>query len=311
MEAFQDTKFVLHRTKFFILIILQIPAIVITLLIFAFFITHRTMLNILQNQALLILLIVNFVELVADLPMPISFYYHGYISPATNGYCIWWTFFEYNLHLISELIVATISIQRHILIFQANVFHTRFKRFLLYYVPLALCFIYPIIFYIIIIFLYPCDGTQWDYTSNMCGYANCYLVYNKVLGTFDWAANNGSPVVIIMLANMALVIRVIRHKRRQQQANSWKKQRRMTIQLLSISSLYLFAWLPSLTIGVTQQLNSPSFLANIQTDYTLDFMYSIALLSPWIYLKLLPELLKWIRNLLHRGQLARNVVRPA
>ncbi|CAF3694619.1 unnamed protein product [Rotaria sp. Silwood1] len=268
------------------------------------------MLNILQNQALFILLIVNFIELVADLPMPISFYYLGHISPATNSYCIWWTFFEYNLHLISELLMATISIQRHILIFQANVFYSRFNRFMLYYGPLALCFIYPIIFYIIIIIFYTCDGTQWDYTSNMCGYANCYLVYNKVLGTFDWAANNGLPVIIIILANMALVIRVIKHKRRQQQAISWKKQRRMTVQLLAISSLYLFAWLPSLVIGMTQQLNSPSFLANIQTDYTLDFMYLIALLSPWIYLKLLPELMKWVKNFVHHGQIARNTIRP-
>ncbi|CAF1052241.1 unnamed protein product [Rotaria sordida] len=310
MEIFEDNKFVLHRIKFFILIILQISAIVISLLIFAFFITHRAILNILQNQALLALIIVNFVELVADLSMPISFYYLGYVKPATNGYCIWWTFFEYNLHLISELLVATISIQRHILIFQANIFHNRFKRFMFYYIPLVLCFIYPIILYIIIIILYPCDGTQWDYTSNLCGYANCYLIYNKVLGTFDWAANNGSPVVIIMLANMTLVIRVIRHKRRQRQANSWKKQRRMTIQLLTISSLYLFAWLPSLIIGVTQQLNSPSFLANIQTDYTLDFIYLIALLSPWIYLKLLPELMKWLGNLLCRGLIVHNAVRP-
>ncbi|CAF4979084.1 unnamed protein product, partial [Rotaria socialis] len=52
---------------------------------------------------------------------------------------------------------------------------------------------------------------------------------------YDWAANNGSPAIVIMLANFALVLRVIRHKRRQQGGYSWKKQRRMTLQLVFIS----------------------------------------------------------------------------
>ncbi|CAF1675034.1 unnamed protein product [Rotaria magnacalcarata] len=310
MKTFEDSKFVLHRTKFFILITLQIPAIIISLLIFAFFIKHRTTLNALQNQALLILLIVTFVELVADLPMPINYYYLGYVSPATPSYCNWWTFFEYSIHLISELLMATISIQRHALIFSPNIFQSRLNLYVLYYAPLAICVTYPFIFYFIIILIAPCDGTQWDFTSNMCGYANCYLLYDKFLGMFDWAANNGSPVVVIMLANLALVIRVIRHKRRQQGGYSWKKQRRMTVQLVLISSLYLFAWLPSLTIGVTQIMNSPIFLANIQTDYTLDFMYLISLLSPWIYIKLLPDFKRWILKKVRRDELTRNTVRP-
>ncbi|CAF3413521.1 unnamed protein product [Rotaria socialis] len=310
METFVDNKFVLHRTKFFILISLQIPAIIISLLIFVFFINHRTTLNALQNQALLLLLIVGFVELTADLPMPIRYYYLGYVTPATPGYCNWWTFFEYSIHLISELLMATISIQRHALIFSANLFRSRLNLYVLYYAPLAICVTYPFIFYIFIILISPCDGTQWDYTSNLCGYANCYLLYNRFLGMYDWAANNGSPAIIIMLANFALVLRVIRHKRRQQGGYSWKKQRRMTLQLVFISSLYLFAWLPSLAIGVTQIMISPSFLANIQTDYTLDFMYLISLLSPWVYIKLLPDFQRWISKNVHRGELTQNTVRP-
>lgn len=310
MKAFEDSKFFLHRIKFIMFIILVIPAFLISIVIFAYFIKHRATLNALQNQALLLLLIVNFIELVSDLPMPISFYYLGYIYPATHAYCSWWTFFEYNLHLISELLMATISIQRHLLIFNSNMFHNRFKCLVFYYLPLALCIVYPIIFYIFIIFVYPCDGTQWDYTSNLCGYANCYLVYNRFLATFDWAANNGSPVLVIILANVFLIIRVIMHKRRQQQGISWKKQRRMTLQLLIISSLYLFAWLPSLTIGVGQQIHSAEFLANIQIDYTLDFMYFVSLLSPWIYLGLIPNVVKWALHDVYQRKVTQNTVRP-
>jgi hypothetical protein len=149
------------------------------------------------------------------------------------------------------------------------------------------------------------------FTSNLCGYANCYLEYDKVLGTFDWGVNNGLPIVIIILANIALVVRVIKQKRRRQQhPNSRKNQRRMTLQLLRISSLYLISWLPSLIIGVGQQLISPNFLAELQSDYALDLIYLVCLFLPWVSLRLLPECTKWIRKQMHCGRTPRNIVRP-
>ncbi|CAF3495207.1 unnamed protein product [Rotaria sp. Silwood1] len=146
--------------------------------------------------------------------MAINFYYFGYVNPATSTYCTWWPFLEYSFNLISELLVTSISIQWYMLIFQINIFHSGFKRCTLYYVPLALCFIYPIIFYMIIIVLYPLDDTQWDFTSNLCGYANFYLVYNKVLSTIDCLVNNVSSIVVIILTNVSLVIRVNKRKYR-------------------------------------------------------------------------------------------------
>jgi hypothetical protein len=266
---------------------LQIPAFVLTVFIFAFFITHRASLKILQNQALLVLLILTFVQLVADLPMPISFYYRGYVTPATAAYCTWWSFFEFTLDVANEHLMAIISVQRHILIFQPHILQVLYKRCLLYYLPLAIGILFPTIFYIIIIVFYPCDGTQWDFTSNGCGYAECYFLYNKVLSTVDWLINNGLPLVIIILANVTLVIRVINQKRRRQQTIPWRKQRRLTLQLLLISCLYVFAWLPGFIIGICQELISSSFFAQIQTDYTTDMFYLVCLLLPWVCLGLL------------------------
>jgi len=309
-EIFENDKSVLYRIKFFILIILQIPSIIISLLIFVFFITHRTCLNNPQNQAILFLLIINFLLVSVDLPMPIKFYYFGYVIPATAKYCTWWTFFEYTLSLSSELVMAAISVQRHIVIFQGHLLRIRSNRFLLHYFPLVFCLIYPIIFYMIVIVLYPCDGTQWDFSSNLCGYANCYFVYNKILATFDLGVNHGLSIVVIILANIALVVRVVKQKRRRQQQISRRQQRRLTLQLLSISSLYLIAWLPNLVIGIGQQLISRSFLAQVELDYALDLIYLVCLFLPWICLQLLPEFTKWIRKKLHCKDIARNAVRP-
>ena len=196
--VFDEEKFVLHRVKFFLLLVLQIPSIIISLSIFIFCLTHQNLFRARQYQALQILLVVNFIQVTFDLPMVIHFYNLGRVSPATSGYCTWWTFLEYTLNGAGEFLMATISVQRHILIFQAHILNTRLYRYLLHHLPLLLCIIYPIVLYLIIVVFYPCDGTQWNFQSNVCGLANCYLIYNKVLGTFDWAVDNGLPIVIII-----------------------------------------------------------------------------------------------------------------
>ena len=250
VETIDDEKFVLHRVKFFLLLVLQISSILISISIFIFFLTHRALFRVRQNQALLLLLVVNFIQASFDLPMVIHFNPLGRVSPATPRYCTWWTFLEYTLIVASEMLMATISIQRHILIFRAQLLNNRLYRYLLHHLPLLFCLIYPVTIYLILVVFYPCDDTQWDYNSNVCGLANCYLVYSKVLGTYDWAVDNGLPVVIIIFANAALAVRVVRQKRRRQQLVTWRKQRRMTLQLLSISCLYFFTWFPNLIIGL-------------------------------------------------------------
>ena len=306
-QIFVDTKFVLHRIKFSILLFLQIPAIALSLLIFAFFLKNRTVVQAIHNRALLILLLVNFIQLSFTLPLDLHFYYIGYVNPATSTYCTWWTFFEYTLYVTSEYLIATISVQRHMLVFNGPVLRIQRMRIILHHLPLIFCLIYPIVFYFFVIILYPCDGTQWDFTNNLCGFADCYLLFNKILGTFDWSVNNGLPMVINALANIMLIARVINQKRRQNRPVTWKQQRRMTVQLFCISSLYLIAWSPSLIVGLVQILGFPTFLAQIQTDYFLDLIYIVCLFLPWVCLGLLPELLAWIKTLLHCGQ-PRNVV---
>ena len=189
--TFKEDKYIVHRVKFALYLILEIPSILISLLIFIFFLTHQTAVRIRQNQAPLLLLIVNFVQMTMNLPMVIHYNRLGHISPATVTYCIWWEFIEYTLNASGEILMSIISIQRHLLIFHGYLFHNRFYRYLFHHIPLLFGIIYPILFYLFVLLFYTCDGTLLDYTLNQCGMAACYLVYSKVLGTFDWAVNNG------------------------------------------------------------------------------------------------------------------------
>jgi hypothetical protein len=309
-EILNNDKVVLNRVKFSILLILQIPSIVLYIFIFEYFVRHRSFLRTPQNQALLILLIVNFLQASCDLPMVIHFYYLGRVSPETAAYCTWWTFFEYTLSVSSEYLMATISIQRHILIFNGHILRIRKKRFLLHHLPLLLCVAYPTLLYLALVVIYPCDDTHWDFSSNLCALANCYLVDNRILATFDWALDNGMPVVIILLANVALVARVVWQKRRRQQSISWQKQRRMTLQLLSISCLYMIAWLPNTITAVIQEISASSFIAQVQSNYIFDLLYLVCLLIPWVCVGMLPEFKKWILERLHLLLATRNDVAP-
>ena len=309
-ELFVDEKYVIHRIKFIVFLIFQIPSIIISIFLFVYLSTHRHVISIRPNQGLFILLLIHFCQLTIDMSMDIHFNRLGYVNPSSPIYCTWWTFFEFSLIVQSEMLMSVISIQRHIFVFQPNLFNSRLYRYLYHHIPLFVFVVYPIVFYLISIIFYPCDGTQWDYQANVCGLADCYLVYDKILATLDWSLNNGLPIIVISLANVTLIYRVIRRKRRVNGNIPWRKQRRMTIQLLSISCLYFFGWLPSLTIGLIQQLYSSTFLSDFQVTYAFDLMYFICLLLPWIYFRLYPQFNQWFIQILFKRFTNTNTVRP-
>jgi len=310
MDTLTNERYLIHRIKFCIALTLQIPAIIICLLIFTFFILHQRILRKLQHQALLLLFIVNFIQLTLNLPMAIDFYRLNRINPPTITYCKWWTFLESTLDVTNEFLVTTIAIQRHILIFQSALLNVRRTRYLIYYSPLLACITYPFILYMFAVVFYPCDETQWDFTDIVCGDTTCFLS-SEILATYDWVVDVAAPMVVIILSNTALLIRVIKQKHRRQQVISWAKQRRMTLQLLSISSLYLVTWLPNIIVGIIQQLKPSDSLHQIEDDYISDLTYLICLLLPWISIGLLPEFKKWILKLFHHTIRPHNTVIPA
>lgn len=307
-EMFIDDKFILHRVKFSIILLLELSAIAISLVIFVFFMKRRDILRAPQYHILSILLLTNFIQLVIDIPFPLHFYSSGYVNPANPTFCSWWTYIEFTLYATNEYLVAIMSIQRHLLIFKGHIMRIRWKHIMLCNLPIAICLIYPITFYTFAIMLYQCDGEDpWDYTNNVCGYTGCYLKYNKFLGTYDWVVNNGFPMVVDALANVILIIRVIVKKHSNQRAASWRQHRNMVKQLFGVSSLFIIGWTPSLIVGLIQIFVDPNFLAEINSDYFLDLCYIPCLFLPWMCIGLIPELKKWIRLSRQRRQ-PRNMV---
>ncbi|UJR11053.1 hypothetical protein I4U23_015237 [Adineta vaga] len=305
----QTSEFLYH-TKFLLLITFYAPAMILSFLIFTFFITNRAELINFQNHSLFILFIINFLQLSTNMPMSIHFYYFHSVHPATVEYCTWWTFTLFSFSVISEFLMATISIQRHLFVFRLHLFQHHIKRYIFYYLPLILCITYPLIFYIFSIFFITCDGTQWDFTLPVCGFSNCYFLYDRLLTLFDYIVNNSVPIIVIFLANISLIMRVIRQKRRFNRPMTWKNHRRLTLQLVCVSSLYLIAWTPLIINTLILNVSPTDLLIKFQMDYISEFPYLICFLFPWMYACLLPEFSKWIRKNMHHRRLVTNTVHP-
>jgi hypothetical protein len=97
--------------KFVLLLVFEIPAVFVSIPIFIYFITHHVDRSKPKNHVWLVLLVVTFLQLIINLPMPMSFYYLGQIWPATNAYCVWWTWYEYSTTAMSLILTAWASIE--------------------------------------------------------------------------------------------------------------------------------------------------------------------------------------------------------
>ena len=290
-----------HSIKFAILITLEFPSIFISMLIFGYFgYYHRTKITD-YNHSILLLLAINFLQVLVDLPMPINYFrLNGLVRPATAAYCVWWIWFEFSLNTTNGLLMAWISFERHILIFHRHTIRTKgtWKRFSLHIFPLIFCSVWGGLFYIVAVVFSPMCTSEWSFDALLCTIP-CYLTTNW--GTFDLFVNVISPTCLIFLMNLTLFIRIIYQQMlvvgRTQQNRS--RQQRMAFQLGLISLLYLAVWMPLSIAQLGQIYIGPTFLFE-QLDTFNYLVYIVPLLLPFFCLMSMPELIAFVKSVLCR-----------
>jgi phosphatidylglycerophosphate synthase len=136
---------------------------------------------------------------------------------------------------------------------------------------------------------------------------------DPAFGVWDSVVNNIIPIVIISISSLVLVIRVYYQKRRLHQPNVWRKQRKMTVQLLCSSVLYLIPNMP-LNIFVIAHLCGLSANICVQIQLYFDFLgYFVILLYPFVCFGSLSELrkkMKWRKLFLLQQPRQIAIVRP-
>lgn len=288
-----------YTIKFAVLLTLQIPSLMISILIFAYFGYYRTTTVKSYNRSILLLLLINFLQVTTDLPMVINFYrLDGIVAPAVSAYCTWWVWFEFSLNTINGFLMAWISVERHLLIFHSHFMRGAgtWKRFLLKICPLVICSLWGPIYYLLAVVISPMCTSDWYFDSLLCG-VPCYLMTSW--GTFDLFFDVIFPVLTIFLTNLALFLRVVYRKTMVigRTQNNWKRQQKLAIQLGMISFVYLAVWVPVSIAQLGQIYVSPSFLA--QELDTFNFLvYIVPLILPFLCLMSMPELIQTLKKIL-------------
>jgi hypothetical protein len=286
-----------RKIRFWLMIIFDIPAVVCTLFLLYNLFVNRTLRQSLNNHSIIVLLIIVLMSDVIDIPSYISFVYLGYVWLSTPSFCFFWWFVDIGLFDMIAILMAFATIERHILVFHSGWISTRRKRFFVHYIPLTLVIIYDILFYIYVLFFPPCENV-FDYTQSWCSYP-CYYD-NQIVAMYDTIVNCIFPTSLIVIFSILLLVRYIRQKRRFQQAIQWRKCRKMVIQLLLISNLYLIFYLPLLSLMTLHLCGLPSEIGANAELYAYFFSYFISLLSPYVCLASLPEL--WRKIKIHPTQ---------
>ncbi|CAF0858411.1 unnamed protein product [Adineta steineri] len=252
--------------------------------------THRYALH---NHTILLILIFGLPIQLIDINFYLIFFYYNSVQPSQPIVCLLWWFADYGCEIGVIVLMAWLAIERHILIFHDRLLLNRRGRFLFHYLPLIILVTYILLFYLIVIFLLPCEN-NYLYTVPVCGDSPCYESYG-ILGMWEFVVHLCTPILSEGIASIALILRVQIQKQRLRQSNRWRRQRRMIIQLLLVSTLNIGINIPSSILLITH-------LCGLQSDYEVEaqlyfffLQYFVILLFPFISLSQFPDLRKTMK----------------
>ena len=143
--------------------------------------------------------------------------------------------------------------------------------------------------------MFSCEN-MYAYTSDWCHYPCFYQ--NDPLALYDTVANSIIPTPIITIFSIGLVIRVIKQKQTLHRHFEWRKYRKMIIQLLSITGMFLLFNLPMTCLVLAHACGLPSDSTGQFEFYAYYLYHFVSHLMPFVCLSSLPEIRKRIKQLM-------------
>lgn len=284
--------------KFWILLSFQIPSILCSIFILYNNLCFRVYRRSIPNHVITLMLIVGLFSVTIDLSLTMNYLREGIVKPQTKSFCLFWMYIDYTLYASGILLTAWASIERHILIFSIQFFRLTCQKICFHYLPIFVLLIYPFIFYGYTIFFYPCQLDELDFNKTLCG-SPCFKRESRILNWYDMLMHSVLPCTLIVVFSLVLLIRVIKHKRLiQRQFFSWRRQRRLVRQLLSITGLYISMNVPLFIIILIQQCCTRTFARTEHALYLFYLYYFLVLLLPFVCLGSVGDLKKKFRQMI-------------
>ena len=285
--------------KFWIFLVLDVCAILCTIFVLYHLLSKRQLRIAPHNHIPIILLVLAFIYECIDIPFHLEFFLTGRIHLETPMLCLIWWFIDWGFYFIIAVLLVFASLERHVLIFHSQLYTSRRKRFLFHYLPILGILFFMTMFYSIVIFAPICTST-FDYTADLCGTHACYGSI-PFLSAIEQLLFGEISIFLIVIFSMTLLIRVVRQKHRVHGVIQWKKQRKIALQMFSLSSLYTTFSLPITTIYVVRLFGPPDWGEQVLSIFFFLSYFAIFLL-PYVCLMNLPDLSRIFRNFTLRAR---------
>ncbi|CAF0745914.1 unnamed protein product [Adineta steineri] len=292
--------------SFWLLIIFNVPSLICSLKLLYHLINDNSLRKSLNNHVIIALLIIGLFSQLIDIPFYLNFLRIGYVWPKISLSCLLWWFSATGISNITNLLMAWASIERHILVFHGRWLRTKNRRYFIHYIPLLTIILYGFIYYFIILYMFSCEN-MYAYTEDWCLHP-CYYNNNN-LALYDTIVNSIIPTPIISFFSITLIIRIIKQKQTLHRQVQWRKYRRMIVQLLSISALFLFFNFPMTCIVLAQVCGLPDDSLGQLPFYTYYLYHFVSLLMPFVCLTSFPEIQKKIKQMI-KFKKPINIIRP-
>ncbi|CAF1224382.1 unnamed protein product [Adineta ricciae] len=293
IDLFPDLEISLSRSaRFWIILFLDVPSVICSLCLIIHIIIDRTQRHALYNHTIFLILIVNLPVQLLDTGLYLSVIRNGLVQPSLPILCLLWLLVDYCFYCMGVILLTWLAIERHILIFYDQWVANQRGRFLFHYLPLILIISYVCLFYIVGIFVLPCDNV-YDYTSLYCDVGPCLESY-KFINLWETNFNYCCPVIIETVASISLLLRVQWQKRRLRRSNQWRKQRRMIMQLGLVSGINMVMNLPLYIVFIARSCGVAT-QSSTEAKIWFDFLsYGIVFFFPFASLCQFPVLRKQI-----------------
>ena len=276
---------------FYLFLFSDIPSLSCSLLLFYFFLRLPELRQqYYSHQMSLYLLSVTFLMNAIDMSL-ILFYLHDNNYFASRNYpfsfCMFWVIYDYTLWSLILWIVALLSLERYLSIFFKQLVTKNMKRrIIVYYIPVLSIGLFLISWYVYLVIFYPCTQAQFDLTQILCGFP-CYInEASDILLNFDWIIAALLPVFLTIFFTLILILHVVyqRHKiaRHLIGQETWKRTRKMFVQLLPITLTFSLFTMPVTIVGL-MGVSNPWYSA-IPYPYVSLLSYFLPLFAPFVIL---------------------------
>ena len=295
--------------KFAFLLILEPPSLLCNGFLVFYLINDKHLRTTLHHHVILLLLLVTLATNLVEIPRILHYLRLGVTTPESTIGCLFWQFCDYTLFGQTNVLMMWASFERHLFVFHSHLYGNSRRRFLYHYLPLVVINVYLILFYLVVVFMYPCENT-FDFTIPLCGQP-CFTE-DSALSLYDLLVHSWLPVMLIVLFSLGLILRVLYPKLVwRQQHVQWRRYRRMVLQLCSIASLYMIVVGPYCVLQVINLLvELPTAVIYVKDTHLFYVYWLLTLLLPFVCLGCLPEVTHRFHQQVKRWMHRRHCVVP-